>query len=73
MIPDLCDVVIKDGDVVAVDLETYDPDLKKHGSGAILGKGFVVGIALAYGDKKFLLTMKKTSQEGIHQTMCGKF
>ena len=53
MISELPDVVIKDGDVVAVDLETYDPDLKKHGSGAILGKGFVVGIALAYGDKKF--------------------
>jgi len=58
MIPELSDVVIKDGDVVAVDLETYDPDLKKHGSGAILSmsdpsKGFVVGIALAYGDEKF--------------------
>jgi len=53
MISELPDVVMKDGEVVAVDLETYDPDLKKHGSGAILGKGFVVGIALAYGDKKF--------------------
>jgi len=36
MIPELSEVVIKDGEVVAVDLETYDPDLKKHGSGAIL-------------------------------------
>mgnify|MGYP003674991729 CR=1 FL=1 len=53
MISEIPDVVMKDGEVVAVDLETYDPDLKKHGSGAILGKGFVVGIALAYGDKKF--------------------
>ncbi len=75
MIPDLCDVVIKDGDVVAVDLETYDPDLKKHGSGAILGKGFVVGIALAYGDKKFYIPLnhKENKSGGIHQTMCGKF
>ena len=53
MISEIPDVVVKDGEVVAVDLETYDPDLKKHGSGAILGKGFVVGIALAYGDDKF--------------------
>ena len=58
MTPELSEVKIKDGGVVAVDLETYDPDLKKHGSGAILSisdpdKGMVVGIALAYGDKKF--------------------
>ena len=58
MIPELSEVKIKDGEVVAVDLETYDPDLKKHGSGAILSmsdpsKGFVVGIALAYEDEKF--------------------
>jgi DNA polymerase I-like protein with 3'-5' exonuclease and polymerase domains len=67
MIPDLCDVVIKDGDVVAVDLETYDPDLKKHGSGAILGKGFVVGIALAYGDKKFYIPLNhKENKSGGH-------
>jgi len=58
MIPELSEVKIKDGGVVAVDLETYDPDLKKYGSGAILSisnpdKGKVVGIALAYEDKKF--------------------
>ena len=39
MIPELTDLDIKDGDVVAVDLETHDPDLKTHGSGAIVGKG----------------------------------
>ena len=53
MIPELSDVVIKDGDVVAVDLETHDPELKKYGSGAIKGKGKVCGIAIAYRDKKF--------------------
>ena len=63
MTPELSDVIIKDGDTVAVDLETYDPELKTHGSGAILSmsdpsKGFVVGIALAYGDKKFYYPMK---------------
>ena len=37
---------VKDGDVVAVDLETYDPKLKTHGSGSISGSGFVCGIAI---------------------------
>ena len=38
MIPELEELnKIKDGDIVAVDLETYDPDLKTHGSGAIIG------------------------------------
>ena len=53
MIPDLADLDIKDGDVIAVDLETHDPDLKTHGSGAIIGKGKVCGVAVAYRDEKF--------------------
>ena len=39
MTPELSDVVIEDGDVVAVDLETYDPTLKTLGSGALRDKG----------------------------------
>ena len=35
---------LKDGTVVAVDLETHDPDLKTNGSGAIVGRGKVCGI-----------------------------
>ena len=53
MIPDLADLDIKDGDVIAVDLETHDPDLKTHGSGAIIGNGKVCGVAVAYRDEKF--------------------
>ena len=34
-------------DEIAIDLETKDPDLIKMGSGAIIGKGEVVGIAVA--------------------------
>tara|TARA_Y100000385_G_scaffold282640_1_gene337420 strand:+ start:4249 stop:6246 length:1998 start_codon:yes stop_codon:yes gene_type:complete len=52
-IPSTLDLDIKDGDTVAVDLETYDPELKTHGSGAIKNKGKVCGIAVAYRDKKF--------------------
>ena len=32
---------------IAIDLETHDPDLKTKGSGAIVGRGKVVGIAVA--------------------------
>ena len=53
MIPELYEVEIKNGDVVAVDLETHDPDLKTHGSGSIIGKGKVCGIAIAYNNEKF--------------------
>ena len=32
---------------IAIDLETKDPDLKSRGSGAIIGNGEIVGIAIA--------------------------
>jgi DNA polymerase I-like protein with 3'-5' exonuclease and polymerase domains len=34
-------------DTVAIDIETYDPNLKTKGSGAIRNDGFVCGIAIA--------------------------
>ena len=40
--PDLRDV-----DEIAIDLETRDPNLIKEGSGAIIGNGEVIGIAVA--------------------------
>jgi len=40
-------------DEVAIDLETRDPDLKSKGSGAIIGNGEVVGIAVAVPGRKF--------------------
>ncbi len=38
---------LRKADEIAIDLETRDPDLKKLGSGAIIGNGEVVGIAVA--------------------------
>jgi DNA polymerase I-like protein with 3'-5' exonuclease and polymerase domains len=58
MIPELSDVIIKDDDVIAIDLETHDPELKTRGSGALRDKGEVVGVALAYKDKKFYFPMR---------------
>ena len=38
---------LRQADVIAIDLETCDPDLKTMGSGSIVGRGKVVGIAVA--------------------------
>ena len=46
-VPQLFDLDLKDIDLVAVDLETYDPNLKSKGSGAVRKDGFVTGIAIA--------------------------
>ena len=41
------DLNLKDIDTVAIDIETYDPNLKTKGLGAIRKDGFVCGIAVA--------------------------
>jgi len=46
-VPEIEDLDLKGVDTVAIDLETYDPDLKKKGSGAVVKNGFVTGIAVA--------------------------
>jgi len=38
---------LRQADEIAIDLETRDPDLIKKGSGAIIGNGEVIGIAVA--------------------------
>ena len=38
---------LRQADVIAIDLETCDPDLKTMGSGAVVGQGKVVGISVA--------------------------
>ena len=43
------DLDLKDVDTVAVDIETYDPNLKTKGLGAIRNDGFICGIAVATG------------------------
>ena len=41
------DLDLKGIDTVAVDIETYDPNLKTKGLGAIRNDGFICGIAVA--------------------------
>ena len=38
---------LRQADTIAIDLETYDPDLKSLGTGSVVGRGKVVGIAVA--------------------------
>ena len=38
---------LKDHKYIAIDLETRDPNLKSKGSGALIGQGEIVGIAVA--------------------------
>ena len=47
IIPQLTDLDLEDIDIVAIDLETYDPNLKTKGLAAIRKDGFVTGIAIA--------------------------
>ena len=47
--PALTDLDLEGIDIVAIDLETYDPDLKDKGSGAVRNNGWVCGIAIATG------------------------
>ena len=56
--PKLTDLDLKGVDTVAVDLETYDPDLKNKGSGAVRGNGFVCGIAIATGKQTLYFPLK---------------
>ena len=44
------DLDLKGIDTVAIDIETYDPNLKTKGSGAIRRDGFICGIAVATGN-----------------------
>ncbi len=57
-VPELSDLNLKDVDTVAIDLETYDPNLKTLGSGAIRKDGKVCGVAIAYKDEKFYFPMR---------------
>ena len=63
--PKLIDLDLEGIDTVAVDLETYDPDLKSQGSGAIRGKGFVCGIAIATGKNTYYFPIRHAHTDNI--------
>ena len=63
--PKLTDLDLKGIDTVAVDLETYDPDLKTKGSGAVRGNGFVCGIAIATSKQTLYFPLKHVMTDNI--------
>jgi DNA polymerase I-like protein with 3'-5' exonuclease and polymerase domains len=52
-VPQLSELNLEGIDTVAIDLETYDPNLKTKGSGAVRKDGFVTGIAIATKNQTF--------------------
>ena len=71
--PSLKDLDLKDVTTVAVDLETYDPSLKKHGSGAIRGEGFVCGIAIATDKQTVYYPIAHAMTDNLDPTTTWKY
>jgi len=71
--PSLKDLDLTDVTTVAVDLETYDPSLKKHGSGAIRGEGFVCGIAIATDKQTVYYPIAHAMTDNLDPTTTWKY
>ena len=71
--PSLKDLDLTDITTVAVDLETYDPSLKKHGSGAIRGEGFVCGIAIATNKQTLYFPIAHAMTDNLDPTTTWKY
>ena len=71
--PKLIDLDLEGIDTVAVDLETYDPGLKDQGSGAIRGKGFVCGIAIATGKNTYYFPISHEHTDCIPRAKAWKY
>jgi DNA polymerase I-like protein with 3'-5' exonuclease and polymerase domains len=52
-------------DIVAVDLETYDPELKTKGSGAVRGIGKVCGIGVCTGKQTYYFPIRHKNSDKL--------
>lgn len=71
--PQLIDLDLKGIDTVAVDLETYDPDLKDKGSGAVRNNGWVCGIAIATGKQTLYFPLDHKQVKNIPRKKAWKY
>ena len=55
---------------VAIDLETYDPDLKTKGSGWPTKNGHVIGVAVAVSDQKWYFPIRHANGSNLDARMC---
>jgi len=63
--PRVEDLDLTDIEIVSVDLETYDPELKKKGSGAVRGVGRVCGIGVCTGKQTCYFPIRHESSDNL--------
>ena len=72
-VPQLTDLDLTGIDTVAIDLETYDPNLKTKGSGAVRKEGFVCGIAIATKKKTLYFPIAHNMTDNLNTDKTWKF
>ena len=60
------DLDLENINTVAVDIETYDPNLKTKGLGAIRKDGFICGIAVATGKETSYFPLKHSDNDNLN-------
>ena len=65
-VPQLSELNLEGIDIVAIDLETYDPNLKTKGLGAVRKDGFVTGIAIATKNQTFYFPIAHHMTENLN-------
>ena len=63
------DLDLKDVDTVAIDIETYDPNLKTKGLGAIRQDGFITGVAVATGKDTVYFSLKHSDDNNTEEEL----
>ena len=64
-VPRVEDLDLTDIDIVAIDLETSDPNLKTKGIGAVRNDGFVTGIAIATKKQTFYFPIQHAHTDNL--------
>ena len=72
-VPQLKDLDLTDIDIVAIDLETYDPNLKTKGLGAVRKDGFVTGIAIATSKQTLYFPIAHAMTDNLDPTTTWKY
>ena len=57
------DLDLQGVDTVAIDIETYDPNLKTKGLGAITGDGYITGVAVATGKDSVYFPLRHSDKK----------
>jgi len=72
-VPQLTDLDLTGIDTVAIDLETYDPNLKTKGLGAVRKDGFVCGIAIATKKQTLYFPIAHNMTDNLNTKKPGSF